>query len=235
MKHLALLVSILWSVALLVPVLLRRGGLPFPTGLIILALCGVGGLVLGTSNLRPRREPQERLTTAGLAALVLGSSLLLTLLGGVVAFPWTSDTAAADRPPRFQALEPTETSPSAEPQPHTESSLGPLALSTKAPLAFGHAVAGVRQLPNWQTAKFDAFTHHLEGTIRSPLFGTATQLAIDVRESGTGSVIEVRARSNLPVGDFGENARVIRHFFEQLRGTWMCRPPPEFAARQTKG
>ena len=70
-----------------------------------------------------------------------------------------------------------------------------------------------------------------EGTTRTRL-GFESQIVVTVRPEKTGSVLEVRSRSNIATGDFGENARTIQRFLKLLGQTWMCKPPADFAAKR---
>jgi hypothetical protein len=240
MKHAPLLVSVLWSVALLVPLLARGGQLPFSLALGLFALCGLValGLTLRASQLRwiaRQPVPPALVAAVPLAALVLGP-----LSWALLRFPWLSDVTTAEAAPRFMWLTPTE----AEGQPvYSEQklrslrraypALKPIRLSMSVNKAFGHALIAAGHLPGWSAKKFEFSGDRIEGTARSPLFRQETQLLITVRKQGSQAVIDVRSRSNLPVGDFGENVRLIQHFEKQLTKTRMCRPPTDFAAKRT--
>lgn len=165
--------------------------------------------------------------------------VLAPLAWGLARYPWRSDVAAADVPPRFVWLEPTEAedAPVYSDKERRENrerypNLKPLPLPGTPARAYGQALVAAGFLPGWQVTKVDAIGLHVEGTARSPLFRAETQLAFTIRKRTLGSSIEVRSRSKLPLTDFGENARMIQTFAKALTLSRMCRPPADFAAKR---
>lgn len=240
MKHTPLFVSTLWSITLLVPLLARAGHLPFGVALVAVTACGLAALGLSLQAARLRWLAKQPVPPALLAAVPLALLVLGPLLGGLARYPWRSDVAAADEAPRFVWLEPTE--PVDEPAYSDEMrrenrerypDLKPLPLPGSPARALGQTLVAAGYLPGWRVTKVDAIGLHVEGTARSPLFRTETQLAFTIRKRTLGSSIEVRSRSKLPLTDFGENARMIQLFGERLTQSRMCRPPADFAAKRS--
>lgn len=236
MRSAPLAVGLTWLLVLLGPLLVRAGWIPLEAGL---GLCALGGLsAVGLSaaglarRLRQRSESRLLLGTVPLAVAFVGLAPWAALR-----FPWMADvTTSAEAPPLFSGLAPVE-------QPGTEiydarhrrmlstryATLQPVPLRVKPETAIAHALVAARSLPGWRTGSFDLQSAHLEGTLRSPLFGIESQIVIDARREGKRSALHVRSRSLLTSGDFGENARVIRRFLDAYADTWVCRPKPPSA------
>lgn len=239
MKHLPPLVSTLWSVTVLVPFLARAGHLPFAAALVVVSVCGLIALGLSLQALR-LRWVKRPVPLALWAALPLALLTLGPLLCGLLRYPWRNDVAVAEAPPVFLWLEPTE----AEDSPaYTDEDrravhqsypgLEPLLMPGTPERAFGQALLAAGFLPGWEATKIDLKALHFEGTARSPLFRTETQLSLTIRKQKIGSRIDIRSRSKLPLTDFGENARMIETFSKTLTKSRMCRPPASFAAKRS--
>lgn len=240
MKHLPPLVSFLWSVTVLMPFLVRAGYVPFVVALVVVTVCGLAALGLSLAGLRLHRKAKQPVPTAVWAAVPLALLTLGTLSWGLIRYPWRSDVAIAEATPLFLSLEPTEADGATvyteeERRAIRESypELEPLLMPGTPYRAFGQALVAAGLLPGWKVKTIDRNQLHIEGTARSPLFHTETQLALTIRTRPKGSRIDVRSRSNLPLTDFGENARMIRAFSKTLTQTRMCRPPAGFAAKRS--
>lgn len=240
MKHLPPLVSTLWSVTVLVPFLARAGHLPFAAALAVVTVCGLIALGLSLQALRLRWVVKRPVPPALWAALPLALFTLGPLLWGLLRYPWRNDVAVAEVPPVFLSLEPTETegSPAYTDQDRravhqSYPRLEPLLMPGTPERAFAQALLAAALLPGWEAENVDLKQLHFEGTARSPLLRTETQLSLTIRKQQLGSRIDIRSRSKLPFTDFGENARMIETFSKTLTKSRMCRPPADFAAKRS--
>jgi hypothetical protein len=173
-----------------------------------------------------------------LAAALLGALVLGSATWGAVKYPWLRDVAAADNVPSFRWLPPTEP---ADASPFSDEhrellrnaypQLRSSQYSSKPERVFAHALTSASRLPQWRLERMSQKERRIEGTARTSL-GFDSQVVIVVRPEGKGSAVDVRARSLIPTGDFGENARLIVRFLDHLGKSWMCRPPAGFAAKK---
>lgn len=235
MRSLALYVSGVWCLALLAFPLSAAGWLPFELALLLVLLSGCVGAVLALrGRVASRTDPNQKGPT--LAAAALATLVLCGAVWGLVRYPWTNDVATSvETPPRFAHLDPKDAS-SSEPvygSEHQRKHAQPRNLSSATSSAqpnvmLGRAMIAARTLPHWKLTVFDMKTSHLEGTTRSRFLGIPSQIAVSVRREGRQSVLDVRSRSPIFLGDFGGNARVLRQFLKALGEAAICRPSAEF-------
>ena len=228
----------LWTLSFLAFVLGRTGRLPFEVALFGIAAAGLVALGMGLWAAYQHWGQRQVADNALLAAAPLGVLVLALAAWTSVRFPWLHDVAAAERPPTFRWLAPADPGGADvydEAQAQTlrarYPSLQPVRLSSRPERAFGHAVVAAGGLPGWHLERMSQRERRFEGTTRTRL-GFESQIVVTVRPEKTGSVLEVRSRSNIATGDFGENARTIQRFLKLLGQTWMCKPPADFAAKR---
>jgi uncharacterized protein (DUF1499 family) len=95
--------------------------------------------------------------------------------------------------------------------------LSPLSLSEPPALAFERIARAAAETPGWTITRSDAATLSVEGVATSRLFRFEDDFVIEVRPSGSGSVIQMRSKSRDGRGDVGANAARIQEFFGRLR------------------
>jgi uncharacterized protein (DUF1499 family) len=76
-----------------------------------------------------------------------------------------------------------------------------------------HAVNG---LPRWSLRAYRPETGELHAEARTRIFRFVDDLTIRIEPRQEGSWVHVRSASRIGKGDFGQNARNIRAFFDEL-------------------
>jgi len=73
--------------------------------------------------------------------------------------------------------------------------------------------AVARTLQRWTVISVDVPDRRIEAIYKSALVGFKDDVTIVVHaDEGTGSIVNVRSRSRIGKGDFGQNAKTIRSF-----------------------
>src|SRR5690606_31575424 len=139
--------------------------------LVVVTVCGLAALGLALRAAQLRWVAKQPVAPALLAAVPLAVLVLLPLAWGLLRYPLRNDVAAADEPPRFLWLEPTETEDApvytaAERREARERypDLKPLHLPGRPARAYGQALVAAGFLPGWQLTKLDTLQMHFEGT-----------------------------------------------------------------------
>jgi len=93
--------------------------------------------------------------------------------------------------------------------------LAPLKLTTPASQAFEHALALVKD-KGWEVVSSAPEEGRIEATTKSLLYGFTDEVAVRVKPSNAGSVVDVRSRSRIGRIDRGVNAKRIRAYMADL-------------------
>ncbi|HEY6417633.1 MAG TPA: DUF1499 domain-containing protein [Candidatus Binataceae bacterium] len=97
--------------------------------------------------------------------------------------------------------------------------LAPLKMDSDPAATFEKVKAAAAQMPNWQITATDPKAMTIEGVSTSKLFHFDDDFIIQVRPAdGGGSLVEMRSKSRVGVGDFGVNYTRIATFFARLKG-----------------
>lgn len=74
----------------------------------------------------------------------------------------------------------------------------------------------VHRLPRWSLTAYEPERLEVRAESRSRFIGFVDDVLIRVGPSGEGTTVDVRSASRVGRGDFGQNARNIRAFFDAL-------------------
>lgn len=192
-------------------------------------LLGLLGLVLGAFGLRATRGGRPGRRRAWFAVLV-GAAVLAALLSGALGgrgLPRINDiTTSPDDPPVFEAATgapanrardmayPADFAPL---QRAAYPDLAPIRLPVPPADAFERAHRAARAL-GWEVTLADPGRGTIEAQAVSRIFHFVDDIAIRVRPSEGGSVVDVRSKSRDGKGDLGANAARIRRFAAELAG-----------------
>lgn len=94
--------------------------------------------------------------------------------------------------------------------------LAPLVLSMPPDQAFARVRAVAGEMPRWRITYTDPKTHTLEAVATTPLFHFHDDVVIQVRPDGNMSMVEMRSKSRVGIGDIGQNYKRIEAFFSHL-------------------
>jgi len=96
--------------------------------------------------------------------------------------------------------------------------LGPLKMPEMADDAFRAAQKTASAMPGWDITRVDSDTRTIEGVATSDLFHFQDDFVIQVRPdpAGAASVVEMRLKSRIGIGDTGTNYKRIESFFTAL-------------------
>jgi len=203
----------------------RRGAWDFLSGLraaewaVWVAAVALALAIIGTV-----RQRRQRATWAlGMLAALLSAPVVVAGAQWKIAeriYPPINDisTDTVDAPVFWDMPTPTDYPGRqvAELQRSAYPDIVPLVLPAAAPRAFELALAQVRQR-GWTVVSSSPEEGRIEATAESRLYGFIDEVAIRVRPSGTGSIVDVRSRSRLGRIDRGANARRIRVYLADLR------------------
>ncbi len=205
----------------------RRGAWDFLAGLRA-AEWAVWGAALGVGlalfGLAMRRRTRSAWVT-GLLAIAIGAPVVVAGVQWKLAeriYPPINDisTDTADAPVFWDMPTPTDYPGRqvAELQRAAYPDLVPLELTLPPAQAFDRALGLVRAR-GWTVVASVPEEGRIEATVESRLYGFVDELAIRVKASPAGSVVDVRSRSRLGRIDRGVNARRIRVLLADLRGS----------------
>jgi len=82
--------------------------------------------------------------------------------------------------------------------------------------AFDAALHAVNRLPRWALVAYQPEKGEIRAEARTRLFRFADDVLIRVEAQNGEVVVQVRSASRIGKGDFGQNARNIRAFFDEL-------------------
>jgi uncharacterized protein (DUF1499 family) len=191
-------------------------------------LLGVVALVLGivglarTGPASGRAGRPQAIRGTALGALLFGTVAVLAIPGRQV--PVINDiTTSFDDPPRFEVAArelgsdlayPGE--PFAAQQRVHYPQVAPVVIEAPPPEAFARVKAAARGL-GLEIVHEDAAAGLLEARATSRIFRFVDDVAIRVRPTGQGSMIDLRSRSRDGRGDFGVNAKRIEALAAAIR------------------
>ena len=81
---------------------------------------------------------------------------------------------------------------------------------------FDAALHVVNRLPRWSLIGYDEKQGEIQAESRTALWRFVDDVRVRVRSGERGTVVDVRSASRVGRGDFGQNARRIRKFLEEL-------------------
>lgn len=94
--------------------------------------------------------------------------------------------------------------------------LVPRTYEAKPEQVFDAALHAIHRLPRWSLAAHRPESGEIRAEAGTRLFRFVDDVTIRVREEGGKTVVSVRSASRVGKGDFGQNARNIRAFLEEL-------------------
>ena len=218
------------------PLLAMLGVLP-PLGAFLLFVAGaiLGGLlafvcgVIGLIRTRPSTErggARQAMAGTAIGAVLLGLIILLMPGGDVPAIhDITTNTNDA---PAFVAIPEVAGAPgddwsypqgpedTAQQQREAYPDLAPIQLTYSLTEALERCRQAAEAL-GWEVVENDPENGRLEAWDTSRLFRFVDDVAVRVRPSETGSVVDVRSKSRVGQSDLGANAERIRAFRDQLQ------------------
>jgi uncharacterized protein (DUF1499 family) len=136
-------------------------------------------------------------------------------------------TTDPDNPPAFAAVVASRTADGgnpvtyegakiAEQQRQAYPDIAPLSLALPPDAAFSRALDAAQRM-GWTIVAADDTAGRIEASDRSRWFGFTDDIVIRIRESGSGSRVDIRSSSRLGRSDFGVNAARIRAYLGALR------------------
>jgi len=81
---------------------------------------------------------------------------------------------------------------------------------------FDAALHAVDRMPRWTLVSYQQESGEIKAEARSLAFRFVDDVVIRVMQQGASTVVSVRSASRVGRGDFGQNARNIRAFFDEL-------------------
>jgi uncharacterized protein (DUF1499 family) len=217
-------------VVLPLAVLMVRSG-HWQQGLLLYAvICAASAvlLLLGLLLLLlPRYRPWRSALLARYLLLLPGTLLLLTVLGSRGDYPPIHDISTdLEDPPVFthapslrgkqsNSLEIKPDSLAQQQQAYPE--LQSLRTELGAEQAFRRALEVAREL-GWEVVHRDPENWRIEAVDTTAIMAFKDDIAIRIRSSAEGSVVDLRSVSRVGVGDLGANAARIRAFLDHFAG-----------------
>tara|TARA_R110002073_G_scaffold86729_6_gene206043 strand:- start:6249 stop:6986 length:738 start_codon:yes stop_codon:yes gene_type:complete len=210
--------------ALPVAVLVVRAGL-WQQGLLLYALAcllaTVSALILALLCVLPHYRSQRKQLLLGIACALPGTLLFLSLAAGRGDYPAIHDiTTDLSDPPTFSHA-PTLRGPKSNPLDIKPDSLGAqqeaypdlqsLRSERSALNAYRHALAIADQL-GWEVVWQNPDAWRFEAVDTTAIMGFKDDVAVRIRSTADGSVVDLRSVSRVGVGDIGANAQRIRAF-----------------------
>jgi uncharacterized protein (DUF1499 family) len=195
---------------------------------LIGVIAGLIGIFMTRSPSRAVARPRALFGTV--ASLAIFVPILLIFFSGRKYPPINDITTDFDNPPEFtHASELADNQGRdmkynklryAERQSTGYGGLAPLKVATDPDATFAKVEATAKQMPTWLITSDDPKVRALEGVATSDLFHFHDDFVIQVRPAtdGPGSLIEMRSKSRVGIGDFGVNYKRIKTFFDALGG-----------------
>lgn len=212
----------------------RWGWWHFRVGFQILIWAAYGGLTASVVSLAGvvmvLRSDWRLGLLPGCVGLVLGlvvAGVPLQLKQAAQRVPPIHDiTTDTQNPPAFKAVLPLRkdaTNPAdyggrdiAAQQQTAYPDLRPLVLSVPPEVAFGKALASVREM-GWEIVEANPAEGRIEATDTTFWFGFKDDIIVRVERTPQGSRIDVRSVSRVGKSDIGTNARRIRTYLERIK------------------
>ncbi|HYB91468.1 MAG TPA: DUF1499 domain-containing protein [Candidatus Binataceae bacterium] len=198
-------------------------------------LLSIIGFIMGLIGIAITRSAELRSArqraNVGLAFSVAVAIPLLVLAFSVRNYPAINDiTTDFDNPPEFTHAQELASNRGrdmrydkarcAERQQSGYGPLGPIVIAGDAAGTFEKVKAVAAQMPQWEITTTDPKSMTLEGVGTTSLFRFQDDFVIQVRPGEAGrSLVEMRSRSRVGIGDFGSNYNRIVHFFDRLKAS----------------
>ena len=94
--------------------------------------------------------------------------------------------------------------------------LQPRAFQAPAEVVFDAALHAIQALPRWLLIAHREAEGEIQATSTTRLMRFVDDVTIRVKPDGERTVVTVRSASRVGKGDFGQNARNVRAFFDEL-------------------
>ncbi len=196
-------------------------------------LLGFIGLIAGIVGIFRTRSPQRaagrpRAVFGTAVSLIVVLPILVVFLSGRKYPPINDITTDFDNPPEFTHAGELPANQGrdlkydktryADRQSAGYGELAPLKMASDPDATFAKVEAAAKAFPDWQITVDDPKTHTLEGFATSSLFHFGDDFVIQIRPAtdGPGSLVEMRSKSRVGIGDFGMNHKRITTFFAKL-------------------
>jgi uncharacterized protein (DUF1499 family) len=189
---------------------------------------GLIGIFMTRTPARAAVRPRAKFGT--FLSLAVAVPILLLFLSGRK-YPAINDiTTDFDNPPEFTRAPQFPANQGrdmkydkqryAERQAAGYDELAPLKMPSDPDATFAKVEAAAKEVPTWLITVDDPKAHTLEGIATSRLFHFNDDFVIQVRPAadGPGSLVEMRSKSRVGIGDFGVNYKRIKMFFAMLSG-----------------
>lgn len=92
----------------------------------------------------------------------------------------------------------------------------PRVYEAKREAVFDAALHAIQGLPRWSLVSYRLESGEIQAEATSRIFRFVDDVAIRLRDEGGKTVVSVRSASRVGKGDFGQNARNILAFFDEL-------------------
>jgi uncharacterized protein (DUF1499 family) len=195
-------------------------------------LLSILGSFIGVLAIFLTRKPQARAgrgraIVGTVICLVIAIPLIVTVLRGSKYPPINDITTDFDNPPEFVNAQKLQHEPNrdmkydkgkyAARQQAGYGPIEPIKERLSPADAFARVVEVAKASPRWTITYTDPATNTIEVVATSRLFHFNDDVVIQVRSASDGaSLIEMRSKSRDGIGDFGVNARRIKHFFDRI-------------------
>jgi uncharacterized protein (DUF1499 family) len=200
----------------------------FAVGFLLSILGFVIGLVaIFMTRKGPAQAGRNRAIFGTVICAVIALPLIATVLRSSKYPPINDITTDFDNPPEFANAQKLQHEPNrdmkynkakyADRQLAGYGPIGPVREHLSPADAFARVTEVAKASPTWTITYSDPATNTLEVVATSRLWHFNDDVVIQVRPSPDGaSLIEMRSKSRDGIGDFGVNARRIRHFFDRI-------------------
>ncbi len=205
-----------------------RGFQLFALG-FLLSILGffVGLLAIFLTRTPQARAGRNRAVLGTVVCAVIALPLIVTVLRGSKYPPINDITTDFDNSPEFVNAQKLQHEPNrdmkydkakyADRQQAGYGAIGPIKERLSPADAFKRVTEVAQAIPTWKITYSDPVTDTLEAVSTSRLFHFNDDIVIQIRPTPDGSsLIEMRSKSRDGIGDFGVNARRIKHFFDRV-------------------
>ena len=220
--------GVLCLLAMPLAVLAVRLGLHYTIGLPVFALSSVIALLvilaLGIAMLLPRYRPERGRALLWMLPALPPLLIFLAVVGTARQYPPIHDiTTNTEDPPPFDSgiyyrgddANPVDIKPEViEIQKEHYPDLHTVRTSMNPEEAFERA-SEVAESLHWEIYNSDPANGRIEALYKSFWFGFKDDIVIRIRETESGSEVDLRSVSRVGVGDLGANAARIRAFVEK--------------------
>src|SRR5208282_2951846 len=200
----------------------------FALGFLLSIIGSLVGLLAIFMTRRPQlRAGRNRARFATIVCAVIAVPLIAIVLGSSKYPPINDITTDFDNSPEFVYAQQLQHVPNrdmkydkvkyAERQQAGYGSIGPIKERLSPADAFKRVTEVAQAIPTWKITYSDPATNTLEAVATSKLWHFNDDIVIQIRPTPDGaSLIEMRSKSRDGIGDFGVNAKRIRHFFDRV-------------------